>query len=397
MKKLVRKTDGMEQENDAIKIAQDIDIMDNVMIHTVSSQIGFKTLMDGVDKKDYVIPNFQRAYRWSEQQVEELAISLFRGMPIPPIYAYRNEEQQVVILDGQQRIISLYLYYIGKRLKKKRNGYIDIRKLTDSITSPREYLEDYGLADKVYEMRYKDSETQEEKVIEITYKNLSERIRRKIDFSAITLVEVSIDSKKYKEEMLHKIFANLNIGGTPLSAQELRNGIYSCEFYNMLHEINQYSEKWRKIYSGRNTSEINKESKDVELLLKLCAFEYYVRKTKNGFQLSNYKGKISTLLDDFSKEAMKFTKNEIDRYKTSLLRFFERIEAIPRSNKSLLLISLYVVISKMGIGIELSEKVCNEIICNSDYRDTIKQGTSAKAEIEKRLEIVYDILSEHDK
>lgn len=396
MKKLVRKTDGMEQENDPIKIAQDIDIMDNVMIHTVSSQVGFKTLMDGVDKKHCVVPNFQRAYRWSEQQVEELAISLFRGMPIPPIYAYRNEEQQVVILDGQQRIISLYLYYIGKYIKKKKNGYIDMRKLTDSMTSPREYLEDYGLVDKVYKMRYKDSETEEEKVIEITYKNLSERIRRRIDFSAITLFEVSIDSKKYKEETLHKIFANLNIGGTPLSAQELRNGIYSCKFYNMLREINQNSKKWRKIYSGRNTSEIDKESKDVELLLKLCAFEYYVQKTKNGFQLSNYKGKISTLLDDFSKEAMSFTKDEIDWCKVSLIHFFEGIEAIPPSNKSLLLISLYVVISNTGMDIKLSEEICNEIVYNSDYKDTVKQGTSAKAQIEKRLEIVYDILSKYD-
>lgn len=54
-------------------------------------------------------------------------------------------------------------------------------------------------------------------------------------------MEINVDSKEYKERTLHKIFANLNIGGTPLSSQELRNGIYGCKFYEMLYDINDNS------------------------------------------------------------------------------------------------------------------------------------------------------------
>lgn len=112
----------MEEENryqEALKNAKEIDVIENVMIRTVTTQMAFSSMMGGLEKGDYVIPDFQRMYRWSESQAEELAISLVRGMPIPPIYCYRNDEQQIVVLDGQQRILSLYLYFIGKFLKKR--------------------------------------------------------------------------------------------------------------------------------------------------------------------------------------------------------------------------------------------------------------------------------------
>lgn len=96
----------------AVERAQEIDIVDNVLIQTVPTQMSFSALMIGLEKGDYIIPDFQRVYRWSERQVEELVISLLRGMPIPPIYCYRNQENQFVILDGQQRIISLYLFIL---------------------------------------------------------------------------------------------------------------------------------------------------------------------------------------------------------------------------------------------------------------------------------------------
>ena len=38
----------------------------------------------------FVIPKYQRKFVWKKEQVQELAISLLRGFPIPPIYAYRN-------------------------------------------------------------------------------------------------------------------------------------------------------------------------------------------------------------------------------------------------------------------------------------------------------------------
>lgn len=61
---------------EALETAQDIDIIENVMIQTVTTQMAFSAMMSGLERGDYVIPGFQRMYRWTEGQVEELAISL---------------------------------------------------------------------------------------------------------------------------------------------------------------------------------------------------------------------------------------------------------------------------------------------------------------------------------
>lgn len=383
-------------QKEAIDTARNIEIIENVRIQTVTTQMSFSSMMMGLEKGDYVIPGFQRMYRWSEGQVEELAISLVRGMPIPPIYCYRNREQQVVVLDGQQRLLSLYFYYIGRFLKRKRNAFIDARKAAFEETGFREYLETCGLVEKEYYMSYKD-DSGNNKIIDITYQNLSSRLKRRIDFAPITIVEINVDSEKYKERTLHKIFANLNIGGTPLSSQELRNGIYNCKFYDMLYEINDTSKKWRQLYSGFPNTVVNKESKDVELLLRMCAFKYYVKKIGTKFILTNYKGKITTLLDDFSEEVVAFSKEQIEKYKSSILSFIDHVEEVSGRNKNLALLSMYVVWDKMKTRPVITKEICAQIISSQDYADTIKSGTSDKNEIEKRLRSVYEQLSGYDK
>ena len=381
----------IELVKEAENVASDIEILENVMIQSHSVQIGFKTLMDSLESRDYIVPNFQRAYRWTEKQAEGLAVSLVKGFPIPPIYGYRNKEQQIVIIDGQQRLISLYLYYKGKFLKKKNNAFVDMRKLTDSNIRLEDYLEQYGLVNKKYNVYYKEGE--ESKKLDITYNKLSEILRRKIDYGCITLIEINVDSKESRERTLHKIFANLNMGGTPLSSQELRNGIYCCEFYNMLQDINENNLKWRTLYSGRNM-DVNKESKDVELLLKLCAFKYYVTYSDNTYKVNNYKGKIGTLLDDFSEEALKFSKEQIEEYKKAILEFFDRIKSMPsNNNKDLVLLSLFVVLDKTNSDVQITKELCEEIVKYHGYSDTVKQGTSNKQEIEKRFKIVHEKVS----
>lgn len=88
--------------------------------------MGFKALAEGVHDNLFVIPEYQRKYRWTKQQVEELATSLLRDLPIPPIYAFRNENGQLEILDGQQRVMSLYFYYIGRFLRIRNKTYLII-------------------------------------------------------------------------------------------------------------------------------------------------------------------------------------------------------------------------------------------------------------------------------
>ena len=90
-----------------------IDYFEKARIQQYKSDVAFRTLVESVNENMYVIPKYQRKYRWSREQVAGLVDSLLRGLPIPPIYTYRNGENQLEILDGQQRVMSLFFYYIG--------------------------------------------------------------------------------------------------------------------------------------------------------------------------------------------------------------------------------------------------------------------------------------------
>lgn len=171
-----------------------------------------------------------------------------------------------------------------------------------------------------------------------------------------------MDSDKYRAQMMHKIFANLNIGGIPLSTQELRNGIYTSKFYDMLYEINDTNEKWRKLYNGNSSLEVNKEGKDVELLLQMCAFRYYMAFQEGEFVLHNYKGKVSTLLDNFSEEALKFDDTIVEDYKKSIESFLLNIQSISGKNKVSSMVSFFVAWDHMDKKILITRDIYEEII-----------------------------------
>lgn len=379
---------------EAEAIALDMNIINSAMIQTIPQPMGFHSLMLALESDTFIVPRFQRAYRWNNEQVEQLAISLVRGMPIPPIYGYRNKKNQIVILDGQQRLISLYLYYIGKCLKKRKNGSINTKKLTNRKNDESfcETIEKLGLESKNYSMTYFDVNTEKENKVDISYSHLSEEARRVIDWAQISIILIQVDTEKYKERVMHKIFANLNKGGIPLSAQELRNGIYTCEFYEMLHEINETNSKWRSIYGGKKEKDENKESKDVELLLKLCAYRKNVCLKNGTLTLQNYKGKINILLDEFSEQSMEFKQDEIDEYRDSLLQFLECVQDIDTKTRETLLPCLFVVAEQKDFQLIITKELCKKITSSDEYKETNKSGTSSKADIEKRLRYVYEQL-----
>ena len=56
-----------------------------ISIQQYKTDVGFRTLVEGVNENLYIIPKYQRKYRWSRDQVIALVESLIRDLPIPPI------------------------------------------------------------------------------------------------------------------------------------------------------------------------------------------------------------------------------------------------------------------------------------------------------------------------
>lgn len=106
--------------------------------------------MDDIDKLNLVLPEFQREYVWSREQAKQLMVSLFRGYPTGSLLFWKTDNPPAiknaavrqdglgttqVILDGQQRLTTLYLlsrdevppYYTEQDLQTDpRNLYFDL-------------------------------------------------------------------------------------------------------------------------------------------------------------------------------------------------------------------------------------------------------------------------------
>ncbi len=238
-----------------------------VSIQQYKTDVGFRTLVEGVNENLYIIPKYQRKYRWSKEQVIALVESLIRDLPIPPIYTCRNNKNQLEILDGQQRILSLFFYYIGYYLDRKKNNSVDFSEIKVENYSFQEALTRQLALEELHIQLKGDGEEE----YNVDYANLPVEMKRRIDYTSITVIEIKIDDERQRTKTLRKIFENLNAKGSLLTQQELRNGIYACRFYDMLQDYNRHNDKWRKIWGKEDAAE-----RDMEMLLRLCALRKYV-------------------------------------------------------------------------------------------------------------------------
>ena len=97
-------------------------------------------LMADIKKKDIVLPEFQREFVWTLEQSKQLMVSLVRKYPTGSLLFWKTENppeiknlavdreklgSKEVILDGQQRLTTLYLftqneippYYVERDIK----------------------------------------------------------------------------------------------------------------------------------------------------------------------------------------------------------------------------------------------------------------------------------------
>lgn len=88
-----------------------------------------KAILNLIDNGSMALPQFQRGYVWKRRQVRNLMISLYNDYPIGSMLVWKTQAEQIVVkgdkdlplgthdllLDGQQRLTSLYGIVRGKK------------------------------------------------------------------------------------------------------------------------------------------------------------------------------------------------------------------------------------------------------------------------------------------
>ena len=94
----------------------------------MGTQFKIHEIISEIDKHDYILPEFQRGYVWNRDQVKEYLASLYRAYPTGSFLIWKTPNPGLVrggvpesdggsfqlILDGQQRLTSIYTLVEGK-------------------------------------------------------------------------------------------------------------------------------------------------------------------------------------------------------------------------------------------------------------------------------------------
>jgi len=168
-----------------------------------------------------VHPEFQRFYRWDEEQKTKLIESILLGIPIPPIFVSQKIDGTWDVIDGQQRLSTVLQFLC---VLKKEDG----EKYAPLVLQPTKFLPSLGGVCWSDENQF----ALEQK---IAFK------REKLNF---TIIKETAENDTSKYEM----FQRLNTGGTHLSAQEIRNCLMIMinrplyELINELHNDTNFKE-----------------------------------------------------------------------------------------------------------------------------------------------------------
>lgn len=196
-------------------------------------------LANKMNEGDIIVPFYQRKYVWKIEQASRLIESFLMGLPVPQVFLYVNDDDQLEIIDGQQRITSVKYFFEGYFGDQDNQGKRQVFKLK-------------GLAER---SEYNGK----------TYKELSPRDQRRLKNTALRAIQIKQLKPSLRNDSVFHIFERLNTGGTQLKPQEIRNAVYRGKITEELKELNENSD-WRKILG---ITKADKNQKDVEIILRL--------------------------------------------------------------------------------------------------------------------------------
>ena len=205
------------------------------------SDPSLELLSQQIDRGDIIIPFYQRKYVWKIEQASRLVESFLMGLPVPQVFLYVNSDDQLEVIDGQQRLMSMKYFidgYFGEEDDRGRRQVFKLKGLSERSEYNGKRFEDLPAKDQ-----------------------------RKIKNATLRAINIKQLKPSLRNDSVFHIFERLNTGGTQLKPQEIRNAVYRGNIVVRLEALNE-TEGWRSILG---ISKPDKNQKDVELILRLLS------------------------------------------------------------------------------------------------------------------------------
>ncbi len=302
-------------------------------------------------------PSFQRRYVWDDRLASRLIESILLNVPIPPCYLSQNEDFELDVIDGQQRIYSIYRFV---------NNQFHLTHLTVmSELNGRRFHE------------------------------LPKNLQRQIQTHTLRCTVITNQSHP---EIKFDVFERLNTNTVPLNAQELRNCIYRGGLNDLLGDAVAY-EPWLRIIQRKRP---DTRMRDEELILRFFAF--YIR------GVTNYRTPLKYWLNDVAKEGMRYDSERLYELESAWKRaidvsliWFSPTECFRTPQSKVINRALFDLVAGTAARVQPEHAASlksdvrsrlSSLLTNDEFVDLIKRSVDHKRRTVRRFELWSNAMGE---
>lgn len=372
----------MKKEDQIISVPEDEvdDFYSDNSLFNISSwgaDLSFRELITQYEEGDLLKPELQRKYVWDKSEASRFIDSILLGLPVPSIFLAKTSEQKMLIVDGYQRIMTVYDYVRGIFSKDNK-----IFQLTNS--------------DKINK-RWRGK----------AFNELSDSEQRMIRTTTIHCIIFLQLEPRDDDTSMYLIFERINTSGRTLLPQEIRNCIYQGLFNSLLFELNN-NETWRILYG---LTQPDTRMRDMEVILRFLALksddfkrirtrQISLKKFLNEF-MGSIRSKDEKIINNRREDFLKtidFVYERFGNHAFHNISLTEPNKVVTKFNPTIfdsIMIASSHVIDKGGLNFHGKadfESKRLKLLQNDDYQDLIRVRTTNVERIKKRISLAAKYL-----
>jgi hypothetical protein len=272
------------------------------------------TLHSFIESGAVKIPGFQRNFVWDLKRASKLIESVIIGLPIPQIFLYEEGRNKFLVIDGQQRLMSIYYFIKGRFPRKEKR--VRLREIFDEQSRiPESVLSDDTFFSKFKLQLPHQPPGRPNKLNGLNYESLDE-YKTTFELRTIRNVIIKQNLPEGDDSSIFEIFNRLNSGGMNLTPQEIRISLYHSNFYEMLQKLNLLP-AWRHLL-GLPQPDLH--MKDLEIVLR-------------GFAMfmegDNYRPSMASFLNRFSSQCRNISGERLTELKELFEKFLASCSSLP--------------------------------------------------------------------
>lgn len=315
-----------------------------------------------------ISPKYQRRERWSIDKQSALIESFLLNIPVPPIYLSEDQYGKYSVIDGKQRITSIFNFIEKGQKLKNLETFIEIEGFD--------------------------------------FHSLPEQLKNALSIRPYLRVVTLL--KQSDQDLKYEVFQRLNTGGEQLLPQEIRNVAFRGPYNDMIFELAKNDFLRQQLKIKNDSSKAFKKMVDAEYVLRFftlrdqwddfpgnmrVAMDNQMQKHKNA---KDSKIKESKEIFNSSINLAKtvwgnnaFKRPDSNSYRNQMLQGVYDVQVIPFSllnsgNQS------KVDSKKKEIQYAFIEMFDN----NEEFHNSIRQFTSNPDRVYTRISIMLDKLEE---